>query len=86
MILSMTGFGKAVKIFNNKKITAEIKSLNSKQADLSMRLPTSYREVELELRSMVSTSLLRGKIDIMIYCEANDNSTLSGFNIPLRKQ
>ena len=82
----MTGFGKAVKIFNNKKITAEIKSLNSKQADLSMRLPTSYREVELELRSMVSTSLLRGKIDIMIYCEANDNSTLSGFNIPLLKQ
>ena len=48
MILSMTGFGKAVKVINNKKITAEVKSLNSKQLDLSVRVPQGYRALELD--------------------------------------
>lgn len=68
MILSMTGFGKAVKVFNNKKITAEVKSLNSKQLDLSIRLPQAYREIELDLRNIIAKSLHRGKVDLFVYC------------------
>jgi len=86
MILSMTGFGKAVKVFNNKKITAEIKSLNSKQVDMSMRLPQPYHEIELELRNKVSTSLQRGKIDVIIFCETIDGNTPTSVNVPLLKQ
>lgn len=86
MILSMTGFGKAVKVFNNKKITVEIKSLNSKQVDMSMRLPQPYHEIELELRNKVSTSLLRGKIDVIIFCETNDGNTPTSVNVPMLKQ
>lgn len=86
MILSMTGFGKAVKVFNNKKITVEIKSLNSKQVDMSMRLPQVYHEIELELRNKVSTSLQRGKIDVLVFCETNDGNAPSSVNIPLLKQ
>lgn len=85
MILSMTGFGKAVRICNNKKITAEIKSLNSKQLDLSIRLPQSYREIELELRNMVSKSLERGKVDLYIYTETVGNSASANFNVPMLK-
>lgn len=86
MILSMTGFGKAVKVFGNKKITVEIKSLNSKQVDMSMRLPQVYHEIELELRNKVSTSLQRGKIDVFIYCETIDGNSPISLNIPLLKQ
>ena len=85
MILSMTGFGKAVRICNNKKITAEIKSLNSKQLDLSIRLPQSYREIELKLRNMVSKSLERGKVDLYIYTETVGNSASANFNVPMLK-
>ena len=81
----MTGFGKAVLIFNNKKITAEIKSLNSKQLDIAIRLPQAYREIELELRNMVAKSLERGKVDLFIYTEANDDSPTATLNIPLIK-
>ena len=85
MILSMTGFGKAVTICNDKKITAEIKSLNSKQLDLSIRLPQSSREIELELRNMVSKSLERGKVDHYIYTETIGNTASANFNIPMLK-
>ena len=81
----MTGFGKAVTICNDKKITAEIKSLNSKQLDLSIRLPQSYREIELELRNMVSKSLERGKVDLYIYTETIGNTASANFNIPMLK-
>ena len=67
MILSMTGFGKAVAVFENKKITAEIKSLNSKQLDLSIRLPQCYRASELDFRNDIAKALERGKIDRYIY-------------------
>lgn len=72
-------------IFNNKKITAEIKSLNSKQLDIAIRLPQAYREIELELRNMVAKSLERGKVDLFIYTEANDDSPTATLNIPLIK-
>ncbi|MBQ0114477.1 MAG: YicC family protein [Bacteroidales bacterium] len=86
MILSMTGFGKAVKIFNNRKITVEVKSLNSKQADISVRIPTVYRSIELEMRSFIISSLQRGKIDLLVTCEDTDCSGTHNFNLPIIKQ
>ena len=79
----MTGFGKAVISFNNKKITAEIKSLNSKQLDLAIRLPQQYREIELELRNMVAKSLERGKVDLYIYTETTDDAISATINVPM---
>lgn len=72
MILSMTGFGKAVKLLNHKKITVEVKSLNSKQLDAQVKLPQSYRSVELEIRDRLSRQLLRGKVDVFITSESAD--------------
>lgn len=69
MIKSMTGFGKATGEINNKKITVEIKSLNSKQADVSVRLPSFYKEKELALRSTINKELERGKIEFNLYVE-----------------
>lgn len=86
MILSMTGFGKAVKVYNNKKITAEVKSLNSKQLDFGVRTPQSHREIEMELRNIVSQSLMRGKIDLFVYCEPIEGATSGTINIPMLQQ
>ena len=69
MIYSMTGYGKAVKELPNKKITVEIKSLNSKQLDLAMRVPTFYREKELDIRSYLAGRIGRGKVDFAMFCE-----------------
>lgn len=69
MLMSMTGFGKAVAVEGSKKITVEIKSLNSKQMDLNVRLPHSYCEKELEIRSLVSGLLERGKVDVSVSVE-----------------
>ena len=66
----MTGFGKASAQYADKKITVEIKSLNSKQFDLSMKMPSLYREKELIIRSMVAKVLGRGKVDLSIYTES----------------
>ena len=68
-IYSMTGFGKAVVQLPAKKITMEVKSLNSKQTDINMRMPTLFREKEGDLRQMVAEALQRGKIDVNFYCE-----------------
>ncbi|MBP8849419.1 MAG: YicC family protein [Breznakibacter sp.] len=78
MIQSMTGYGKSVCEFPTKKITIEIKSLNSKQLDLSVRVPSSYREKEIELRNEISKHLFRGKIECGIYIEnlGNDKTVL----------
>lgn len=65
----MTGFGKATGEINNKKITVEIKSLNSKQADISVRMPSFYKEKELTLRSLINKDLERGKIELNLYVE-----------------
>ena len=83
MILSMTGFGKAVKVYNNKKITAEVKSLNSKQLDFGVRTPQSHREIEMELRNNVSRALKRGKIDLFVYCEPIEGAASGTINIPM---
>ena len=80
MILSMTGFGKAVVEMNDKKITAEIKSLNSKQLDLTIRIPQQYRECELPLRSLVAAELERGKVDLAITVESNTGTSQSIIN------
>ena len=82
----MTGFGKAVKVYNNKKITAEVKSLNSKQLDFGVRTPQSHREIEMELRNNVSTALLRGKIDLFVYCEPIEGAASGTINIPMLQQ
>jgi len=70
MILSMTGYGKAVVELPQKKVTVEIKTLNSKNLDLNVRVPTFYREKELEIRSKLSRQLIRGKIDFSIFIES----------------
>ncbi len=69
MILSMTGYGKAEANLENKKVTIEIKSLNSKQIDMNFRMPSSLREKELISRQKVSSQLKRGKIDVSIFVE-----------------
>lgn len=69
MIRSMTGFGKAETIAGDKKICVEIRSLNSKQLDLSVKLPQLYRSQDYELRSLASKVMQRGKVDVYINCE-----------------
>ncbi|MBR3068286.1 MAG: YicC family protein [Prevotella sp.] len=69
MIQSMTGYGKAVVVFKDKKINAEIKSLNSKQLDLLTRIAPLYREKEMEIRQLIATKLERGKVDFALWIE-----------------
>ena len=80
MIQSMTGFGKYVVQLPTKKITVEIKSLNSKSIDLNARMPSSYREKELELRKIIASSLNRGKVDFSLYVELTGDETTSQVN------
>ena len=65
----MTGYGKTVVAYKDKKINVEVKSLNSKQLDLQTRIAPLYREKEMEIRQMVSEALLRGKVDFSIWIE-----------------
>ena len=69
MIQSMTGYGKAVVAYKDKKIHAEVKSLNSKQLDLNTRMAPLYREKEMEVRQMVAEALIRGKVDMSVWIE-----------------
>lgn len=80
MIKSMTGYGKAIAETPQKKITIEIKSLNSKQLDLSTKMPWLYKEKEPEIRNMISQRLDRGKIDFSIYCDMLDNEIVTVIN------
>lgn len=73
MIRSMTGYGKAMLETPHRKITVEIRSLNSKQADINTKMPWIYKEKELEIRNMVTRRLERGKIDLMISFDAMDD-------------
>ncbi|MDO1513108.1 YicC/YloC family endoribonuclease [Maribacter confluentis] len=86
MIQSMTGFGKHVIQLPNKKITVEIKSLNSKSIDLNARMPSNYREKELELRKIIANSLVRGKVDFSLYVELTGDETTSQVNEVAVKQ
>ena len=69
MIQSMTGYGKAVATYKDKKINVEVKSLNSKQLDLQTRISPLYREKEMEIRQMVATAVIRGKVDFSLWIE-----------------
>ena len=83
MIQSMTGFGKASLQLPTKKITVEIKSLNSKGLDLNTRMPSVFREMELGLRNQISQSLERGKVDFSLYVEVTGEETSSKINVPI---
>lgn len=81
MILSMTGFGKAEISLPKKKITVEIKSLNSKQLDLSTRVPSSFRSIEIDLRNIVAARLGRGKVDMTVTVETTGASAPATLNV-----
>ena len=83
MIQSMTGFGKASLQLAAKKITVEVKSLNSKGLDLNVRIPSVYREMELGLRNEVAALLERGKIDLAVYIELTGEQTSTKINVPI---
>jgi uncharacterized protein (TIGR00255 family) len=80
MIKSMTGYGKAIAETPQKKITIEIKSLNSKQLDLNTKLPWLYKEKEPEIRNLISQRLDRGKIDFTIFCDMLDDEVVTVIN------
>ncbi|PIB28581.1 YicC/YloC family endoribonuclease [Maribacter sp. 4G9] len=86
MIQSMTGFGKHVVQLPTKKITVEIKSLNSKSIDLNARMPSAYREKELELRKLIANSLQRGKVDFNLYVEITGDEASGQVNESVVKQ
>jgi uncharacterized protein (TIGR00255 family) len=81
----MTGYGKASLQLQTKKITVELKSLNSKGIDLNTRMPSVYREMELGLRNQISQRLERGKIDFSLYIEVTGEETSSKINVPIIK-
>jgi uncharacterized protein (TIGR00255 family) len=81
----MTGFGKASLQLPTKKITVEIKSLNSKGLDLNTRMPSVFREMELGLRNQISQRLERGKVDFSLYVEVTGEETTSKINVPIIK-
>lgn len=85
MIQSMTGFGKSVLQLPSKKITVEIKSLNSKNLDLNARIPSQYREKELVLRNMISRNLTRGKVDFSVFVESTGEETSATVNAAVVK-
>ena len=86
MIQSMTGYGKAVLQLPTKKVTIEIKSLNSKNLDLNVRIPSYYKEKELAVRKKLASALVRGKIDFSIYVEMTSDETSTKVNKSVVKQ
>nr|WP_314840123.1 YicC/YloC family endoribonuclease [uncultured Flavobacterium sp.] len=85
MIQSMTGFGKATLQLPTKKITVEVKSLNSKGLDLNVRMPSLYREMELSLRNQIALKLERGKVDFSVFIESTAEQTSTKVNVPIVK-
>ena len=80
MVKSMTGFGKGEAALRNKKITVEIRSLNSKQLDLSLRLPAVYRQSEYEIRNLIARTIQRGKVDVFVTVETQAVETSARIN------
>ncbi len=80
MIQSMTGYGRAEVQLDNKKVTIEIRSLNSKNLDINARFPTVYKEKEMEVRKWLSGELLRGKIDLSLFVETTGEETFTRIN------
>lgn len=85
MILSMTGFGRSENVFQEKKITIDIKSLNSKSFDLNIKMPFRYKEKEFEIRKILNDHILRGKVDCYITLENLDDSSEVNVNHDLVK-
>ena len=83
MIQSMTGYGKTVVAFNNKKVNVEIKSLNSKQLDLTTRIAPLYREKEMEIRQLIAQRLLRGKVEFCLWIEKDAANEAAPINTAL---
>lgn len=79
----MTGYGKSIVTYNEKKINAEIKSLNSKALDLSARIAPLYREKEMEMRQMIAAALIRGKVDFAIWIEKDEITDATPINAAL---
>ena len=86
MIVSMTGFGKSETKFQRKKLIAEIRSLNSKNIDLNLRIPNRYREIESKIRTKINGELSRGKIDLLISIDLQDDDKTSSLNYPVIKK
>ena len=86
MIQSMTGYGKSVLQLPTKKVTIEIKSLNSKNLDLNVRIPSYYKEKELDVRKKLAKSLVRGKVDFSIFVEMTADETSTTVNSGVVKQ
>lgn len=80
MVKSMTGFGKGEAALQNKKITVEIRSLNSKQLDLGLRLPAVYRQSEYEIRNIIARTIQRGKVDVFVTVESQAVETPARIN------
>ena len=80
MVLSMTGYGSSVATYKDKKIHVEVKSLNSKSLDLSLRMAPSYREHEMDIRQMVASEVVRGKVDFALWIEKDAASTVTPIN------
>lgn len=85
MLLSMTGFGRHTLELPTKRLTIEVKSINSKQLDLNTRIPGGYRELELPMRSIISHALERGKVDLVINVEKLFTETSTKINIEALK-
>ena len=83
MLESMTGYGKAIVQLDTKKVSIEIKSLNSKNLDLNTRFPALYKEKEIEVRKILSTELVRGKVELMLFLESTADTSTSRINIPV---
>lgn len=86
MLKSMTGYGKAADVYENKKYTIEIRSLNSKGLDVYLKIPNALKYKEIELRSMLGGALDRGKIECMLTMESSDGMSRLAINKPLVKQ
>ncbi len=86
MLLSMTGFGHASGSFDNKKLTLEIKSLNGKTSDLRLKLPTYYKEKEIELRNLILKNAHRGKLEATLSIDSESGHDEFGLNKPLFKK
>lgn len=80
MILSMTGFGRAETVYKGKKITVDIKSLNSKNFDLNVKVPLRYKEKEFDIRKLLNDKILRGKVDCYINCESLEENNDAKIN------
>jgi uncharacterized protein (TIGR00255 family) len=85
MIRSMTGYGKAECLLADKKLTIEVKSLNSKQLDTNTRLPSLYKEKEIDIRQLIASELERGKVDCSFYYELSGDASPGSINEPVVK-